>query len=65
MRSHLQIFTQFRNDLGVTQFPVEGTTMFCYIAFLATTGRSYGTIKKHISSVKHFHRLFGQPPLVG
>ena len=32
MRSHLQIFTQFRDDLGVTQFPVEGKTMFCYIS---------------------------------
>ena len=32
------------------------------IAFLATAGRSYGTIKNHISSVKHFHRLFGHPP---
>lgn len=32
------------------------------IAFLGTMGRSYGTIKNHISSVKHFHRLFGHPP---
>lgn len=42
MRSHLQIFTQFRDDLGVTQFPVKGTTMFCYISHGYTSPFTHG-----------------------
>lgn len=61
MQSHLRIFTEFCHHLGLRPFPVQAQTILCYIAFLSVTGRSYGTIQNHISSIKHFHRFFGFP----
>ena len=62
MQSHLRVFTEFCHNLGLGSFPVQAQTVLRYIAFLSVTGRSYGTIQNHISSIKHFHRLFGFPP---
>ena len=62
MQSHFRIFTQFCSDLGFRPFPVQVHIILRYIAFLSVTGRSYGTIQNHLSSVRHFHRLFGFPP---
>ena len=62
MQSHLRVFTEFCHNLGLRPFPVQAQTILRYIAFLSVTGRSYGTIQNHISSIKHFHRLFGFPP---
>ena len=62
MQSHLRVFTEFCHNLGLGPFPVQAQTVLRYIAFLSVTGRSYGTIQNHISSIKHFHRLFGFPP---
>ena len=62
MQSHFRVFTDFCHRLGSRPFPVQGSTILRYIAFLAVTGRSFGTVQNHISSLKHFHRLFGFPP---
>ena len=62
MRSHLKLFTQFCHDLGHQPFPVQVTTMLRYLAFLSASGRAFGTIQNHISSIKHFHLLLGFAP---
>ena len=62
MQSHFRIFTQFCSDLGVRPLPVQPETILRYISFLSATGRSYGTVQNHISTIKHYHRLFGFPP---
>ena len=62
MQSHFHIFTQFCNNLGVQPFPVQPETILRYISFLSVTGRSYGTVQNHISTIKHYHRLFGFQP---
>ena len=62
MQSHFRIFTQFCSDLRVRPLPVQPATILRYISFLSATGRSYGTVQNHISTIKHYHRLFGFPP---
>ena len=62
MQSHLKLFTQFCNDLGHQPFPVQVTTILRYLAFLSASGRAFGTIQNHISSIKHFHLLLGFAP---
>ena len=62
MQSHFRIFTHFCNNLGVQPFPVQPQTILRYISFLSATGRSYGTVQNHISTIKHYHRLFGFHP---
>ena len=62
MQSHFRIFTQFCNNLGVRPFPVQPETILRYISFLSVTGRSYGTVQNHISTIKHYHCLFGFQP---
>ena len=62
MKSHLKLFTEFCSDLGFRPFPVQVHIILRYITFLSVTGRSFGTIQNHISSVRHFHRLFGFLP---
>jgi len=62
MQSHLKLFTQFCHDLGHQPFPVQVTTMSRYLAFLCASGRAFGTIQNHISSIKHFHLLLGFAP---
>ena len=62
MQSHLKLFTQFCHDLGHQPFPVQVTTMLRYLAFLSASGRAFDTIQNHISSIKHFHLLFGFAP---
>ena len=59
MQSHLNLFTQFCNDLGHQPFPVQVTTILRHLAFLSASGRAFGTIQNHISSIKHFHLLLG------
>ncbi|XP_044165015.1 uncharacterized protein LOC122948955 [Acropora millepora] len=56
MQSHL---TQFCHDLGHQPFPVQVTTILRYLAFLSASGRAFGTIQNHISSIKHCHLLLG------
>lgn len=51
MQSHFRIFTQFCNNLGVQPFPVPPETILRYISFLSVTGRSYGTVQNHISTI--------------
>ena len=63
MQSHLRVFTEFCHNLGLRPFPVQAQTILRYIAFLSDTGRPYGTVQNHISSIKHFHRLFGFLPV--
>ena len=53
---------QFCNDLGHQPFPVQVTTILRYLAFLSVSGRAFGTIQNHISSIKHFHLLLGFAP---
>ena len=53
---------QFCNDLGHQPFPVQVTTILRYLAFLSASGRAFGTIQNHISSIKHFHLLLGFAP---
>ena len=62
MQSHFRIFTQFCSNLGVRPFPVQPETILRYLSFLSATGRSYGTVQNHISTIKHYHRLFGFHP---
>ena len=62
MQSHLKLFTQFCHDLGHQPFPVQVTTILRYLAFLSASGRAFGTIQNHISSIKHFHLLLGFAP---
>ena len=62
MQSHLNLFTQFCNDLGHQPFPVQVTTILRHLAFLSASGRAFGTIQNHISSIKHFHLLLGFAP---
>ena len=62
MQSHFRIFTQFCSNLGVQPFPVQPETILRYISFLSVTGRSYGTVQNHISTINHYHRLFGFQP---
>ena len=61
MQSHLRVFTEFCHSLCLRPFPVHVQTILRYIAFLAASGRSYGTVQNHIASIKHFHRSFGFP----
>ena len=61
MQSHLRVFTEFCHSLCLRPFPVHVQTILRYIAFLAASDRSYGTVQNHIASIKHFHRLFGFP----
>ena len=62
MQSHLKLFTQFCHSLGHQPFPVQVTTILRYLAFISASGRAFGTIQNHISSIKHFHLLSGFPP---
>ena len=62
MQSHLKLFAQFCNDLGHQPFPVQVTTIVCYLAFLSASGWAFGTIQNHLSSIKHFHLLSGFAP---
>ena len=62
MQSHLKLFTQFCKDLGHQPFSVQVTTILRYLAFLSASGRAFGTIQNHISSIKHYHLLLGFAP---
>ena len=62
MQSHLKLFTQFCHDLGHPPFPVQVTTILRYLAFLSSSGRAFGIIQNHISSIKHFHLFLDFAP---
>ena len=62
MQSHHKQFTPFCNDLGHQPFPIQVTTILQYLALLSASGRAFGTIQNHISSIKQFHLLLGFAP---
>ena len=62
MQSHFLLFTQFCSNLSVQPFPVQPETILRYVSFLSATDRSYGTVQNRISTIKHYHCLFGFHP---
>jgi hypothetical protein len=62
MQSHLKVFLHFCTMISLQPFPIQSRTALRYIAFLCATGRSFGTVQNHISSLKHFNQFFGFDP---
>lgn len=59
MQSHLNAYLSFCNNFNFRSFPLDAIVVSRYVAYLAHVGRRFGTIQNHISSLKHFHQVYG------
>ena len=59
MQSHLNAYLSFCSNFNFRAFPLDAIVVSRYIAYLAYVGRRFGTIQNHISSLKHFHQVYG------
>lgn len=59
MKSHLASYLRFCDNFHFRSFPLDANIVSHYVAYLAYVGRQFGTIQNHISSLKHFHQLYG------
>ena len=59
MQSHLNAYLSFCNNFNFRSFPLNVIVVSCYVSYLAHVGRRFGTIQNHISSLKHFHQVYG------
>ena len=59
MQSHLNAYLSFCNNFNFRSFPLNVIVVSRYVSYLAHVGRRFGTIQNHISSLKHFHQVYG------
>ena len=59
MQSHLNAYLSFCNNFNFRSFPLNAIVVSRYVSYLAHVGRRFGTIQNHISSLKHFHQVYG------
>ena len=59
MQSHLNAYLSFCNNFNFRSFPLNVLVVSRYVSYLAHVGRRFGTIQNHISSLKHFHQVYG------
>ena len=59
MQSHLNAYLSFCNNFIFRSFPLNVIVVSRYVSYLAHVGRRFGTIQNHISSLKHFHQVYG------
>lgn len=62
MQSHLTAYLSFCNNFNFRSFPLNAIVVSRYVSYLTHVGRRFGTIQNHISSLKHFHQVYGFPP---
>ena len=53
------MYTRFCRSVACSPFPIEIQLLIRYVAHLTLSGRSFGTISNHLSSLKHVHQLLG------
>ena len=59
MKSHVSVYTKFCRSVSCPPFPIQIPFLIRYVAYLTLSGRTYGTIINHLSSLKHFNQLLG------
>ena len=59
MKSHVSVYTKFCRSVSCSPFPIQTPFLMRYVAYLTLSGRAYGTIINHLSSLKHFNQLLG------
>ena len=53
------MYTRFCRSVACSPFPIEIQLLIRYVAHLTLSGRSFGTISNHLSSLKHVNQLLG------
>ena len=51
------MYTRFCRSVARSPFPIEIQLLIRYVAYLTLSGRSFGTISNHLSSLKHVNQL--------
>ena len=59
IQSHVNVYTRFCRSVACSPFPIEIQLLIHYVAHLTLSGRSFGTISNHLSSLKHVNQLLG------
>ena len=53
------MYTRFCRSVACSPFPIEIQLLIRYVAHLTLSGKSFGTISNHLSSLKHVNQLLG------
>lgn len=59
IKSYVNVYTRFCNSVACSPFPVEVDFLIRYVAHLTLSGRTFGTIINHLSSIKHVNQPLG------
>ena len=59
IKSYVNLYIRFYNSVTCSPFPVEVVFVIRYVAHLTLSGRTFGTIVNHLSSIKHVNQPLG------